>query len=117
MIVISLPWPSKALHANSRAHWSARGAATSKARLDAWVVCRAAGIPKGNSARLTFQFHPKAKGRLPDIQNLPHMCKAYIDGIADHIGCDDAKFTPVWPEKLSERRGHGEIVIGIEVSE
>jgi len=116
MTTIRLPWPDKALSSNSRAHWSVRGRAASKARLGAFYACKAEKVPKGKSAKLTFTFHPKERGRLPDLANCPHMCKAYIDGIADAVGCDDAHFTPIWPEELGERRKGGEVVVKIEVT-
>lgn len=64
-------------------------------------------------ARLSFAFHPAPRSR-PDLQNMPATMKAYIDGIADAMGCDDRHFTPIWPETFAPRVKNGAVIITIQ---
>lgn len=64
-------------------------------------------------AILRFEFYPPPMSR-PDIQNMPATMKAYIDGIADAMGCDDRHFQPMFPTEFCERRRGGAVVIEVE---
>jgi len=99
--VLRLSWPNKCLSSNSRAHWAAKAQAAKTARHEAWAIAKTRQLPAWPEARLTFTFHPPDRRRR-DMQNMPHMCKAYIDGIADAMGCDDNKFRCVWPEAFGD---------------
>jgi crossover junction endodeoxyribonuclease RusA len=50
-------------------------------------------------AEVMFTFYPP-DNRRRDIQNMPGMMKAYIDGIADAMGCDDHGFRPHFPSQF-----------------
>jgi crossover junction endodeoxyribonuclease RusA len=111
---LHLPWPARPLWANDRSHWRKRSAAVKKARHDAWVLALDAGIKPGSIARplLRFAFHPPTR-RLPDLQNMPHTCKAAIDGIADALAMDDKHFLCAWPMAFSEPRKGGLVVVTV----
>lgn len=111
---VALPWPHKDLSANARIHWTRHHRAKSRARSDAFILCREAKVPYGHGAVLRFTYHPPDRRRR-DAQNLPGMLKAAIDGIADAIGCDDSAFTCIFPGGFGEVRKGGEIVVEIEV--
>jgi crossover junction endodeoxyribonuclease RusA len=113
-VTIRLPWPARPLWQNARPHWSAKARATKKARHWAQLAAMEAGITAPiPSARLVFAFHPPPKSR-PDLANVPATTKAYIDGIADAMGCDDRGFVPVWPEAFGPRVKLGAVVITID---
>lgn len=109
---ITLPWPPQTLNANSRGHWRKRAASTKLARWQAAMLAREAKVPMAPEAALTFTYHPPDK-RHRDAQNLPGMCKAYIDGIADGMGVDDRGFECRFPSKFAEVRKGGAIVVDI----
>lgn len=109
---ITLPWPAEELWANRRPHWSARHRETVKHRRWAKDAAKAARVPQAPRARLAFAFHPPPRSR-PDLQNMPATMKAYIDGIADAMGCDDRHFIPVWPEAFATRVKLGQIIITV----
>ena len=96
---LRLSWPDSRLASNARVHWRPKAAATKAARHEAWAIAKTRQLPKWPNARLTFTFYPPDRRRR-DMQNMPHLCKAYIDGIADAMGCDDHKFRCVWPESF-----------------
>ncbi|ALJ81559.1 hypothetical protein [Ketogulonicigenium vulgare] len=92
---IELAWPVNALSPNARPHWSDLAKAKKFARMDAWLLCRAAKIPAQRadaSLHLRFTFHPKVK-RARDLDNLLASMKAAIDGIRDALGVDDSRFS------------------------
>lgn len=92
---IELPWPVKALSPNhrSRSHWP-RTNALKAARHTAWVLALKAGWghqPQLPERKLVVTFRPPAKYHY-DRDNLIASTKAYQDGIADALGCDDNTF-------------------------
>jgi crossover junction endodeoxyribonuclease RusA len=93
-----LPWPARVLSPNARVHWAAKGKATAKARQWAHMACLGTNVQQSRdaSAALHFDFHPPNQIRR-DIHNMPVMCKAYVDGIADAIDADDQHFHVHWP--------------------
>lgn len=96
MISIDLPWPSRVLHPNARAHWAQKAKAVKKARADAAWSAKAAGIRRGDydiplNLRVTAVFCPP-DSRARDADGMLSSCKAYFDGIADVIGVDDSKW-------------------------
>lgn len=48
-----------------------------------------------------------------DVQNVHAMMKAYIDGIADAMGCDDRKFNVDFPGVYAGKKKPGEVVFRI----
>jgi crossover junction endodeoxyribonuclease RusA len=116
MTTITLPWPHRDLSPNrsSPGSWRKHQAATKAARKVARAICNEAGVPKGVGATLIFTYHPPGRHKR-DAQNMPAMLKASIDGIADHVGCDDSAFSCLFPTGFDEIRKPGEIVVRIEV--
>jgi len=114
-LTLCLPWPGTALSGHAKGNWRGKADDTRKARNAAHWIALEAKLPRLPTASLTFTYHPPARGGLPDVQNMPGRCKAYIDGIAAAMGCDDAKFRTRFPDHLAARDGAGRVLV--EVSE
>ncbi|HEV8034519.1 hypothetical protein [Yoonia sp.] len=111
MTTLTLSWPSRDLSQNSRVHWAAKARATASHKTEAWTLAKAAKVATDPHAVLTFTFHPPNNRH--DVQNLPGMCKAAIDGIAQAMGCDDKLFRCRFPDRFAEVRKLGQIIIEI----
>ena len=108
---IRLPWPAAPLHSNSRAHWAEKHRATKKARGDARQVAQGAGIGRWPEATIFVEYYPPT--RRGDPQNVPSSLKAYIDGIADAMGCDDGGFKVDYPSVFAGTKKGGEVVFRV----
>ena len=112
---IAIPWPDRALHPNSRKHWSVKAKAARKARHDAAIIAKSANWhrrewPEG-------RLHVWIDGYAPDRRRRDHdgflsSLKPWLDGIADAMGVDDSRFVP-HPHIKSETRKPGEVRIRI----
>jgi len=110
-----LPWPDRALHPNSRGHWSKRAKAAKAARQAAFVLAREAGWrerewPEGRLHIWIDGYAPDRRRR--DADGLLSSLKASLDGIAESIGVDDRRFVP-HPYVKDETRKPGEVRIRI----
>ena len=109
---ITLPWPHKALSSNARVCWAvgARHKATHRemARLACLEAPRIDTMP---DATLFIEYYPPT--RRGDVHNVPSSLKAYIDGIADAMGCDDKRFKVDYPTVWVGSGKPGKIVIRI----
>ena len=88
---VTLPWPSRNLNPNARAHWSGLARAKRLARHAAMILARQAfGFQPGFTMPLDVHvtFCPP-DNRHRDADNMLASCKAYFDGIADEIKVDD----------------------------
>ena len=110
-ISLTLPWPSKHLHSNARAHWSAKAAVTAQARGWALLVARAAGIGKWPEARIEPIYYPPNRRGNP--HNVAAALKPYLDGIADAMGYDDRGFRVTYPEAFAGTRKSADVVFHI----
>jgi crossover junction endodeoxyribonuclease RusA len=110
-IQITLPWPAKPLHSNSRAHWADKARVTKAARIAGWVVATAMKLPCWPEATILVEYYPPS--RRGDPQNVPSSLKAYIDGIADAMGCDDKAFKVDYPRVFAGTRKGGEVVFRV----
>lgn len=109
---ITLPWPDKALSSNARAHWAAKARATAKAREWARVAClEAPRIQCVPNALIFIEYYPPS--RRGDIHNVAGSMKAYIDGIADAMGCDDKGFRVDYPSVWAGSGAPGRVVFRI----
>ena len=91
-MIVYLPWPSRILSPNARAHWSGIARAKRKARIDAYYLARAERPSLTMTAPLvSIDFLPP-DNRRRDLDNLIASMKAALDGISDAIGCDDHTF-------------------------
>ena len=111
-MTVVLPWPSLALSSNARVHWSTKARAVSNARLDAFFAAKASKVQRDPGAVLRFACYPPDR-RTRDVQNMPAMLKAAIDGIADAMGCDDNGFRPRFPDRFGPPRPGGAIIVTI----
>lgn len=99
MIELELPWPDRALHPNSRGHWSKRAKAAKAARLEGFCLAKAdrlrfflAKMNQGNEKlHLHLDFYPPDRRKRDDDGCLSSF-KPYRDGIADALGIDDNRF-------------------------
>lgn len=111
MIQIALPWPAKALHSNARCHWAVKARATKQARRDAAIVAKAADVPCWPKATILIEYYPPS--RRGDPQNVPASLKAYLDGIADAMHCDDKGFRVDFPSVFAGTKKGGEVIFRI----
>lgn len=111
-MTVVLPWPATALSSNARLHWSLKANAVAKARRDAFFAAKAAGVFRDDRAVLRFAYHPPSRHHR-DVQNMPAMLKASIDGIADAMGCDDYGFRPRFPDRFGPPRPGGAVIVTI----
>lgn len=113
-MIVSLPFPDKALWPNARPHWATKHRAAKKARADASWASRAAGSPKLSDGPIPIKIvlYPKQYGPVPDRDNIINACKSYLDGISDHLGVDDKHFAAPTVEIASERSGRVTVQVG-----
>jgi crossover junction endodeoxyribonuclease RusA len=114
VILLRLSWPRRELWQNRRVHWAQRAKAVKAARHEAWSEARRHNVARleTDRPRLVFAFHPP-DARHRDMQNMPATQKAAIDGIAQAMGCDDAKFRCVWPEAFAEPVKGGAVLVEV----
>ncbi|WHZ35737.1 hypothetical protein [Sagittula sp. MA-2] len=109
---ITLPWPNWVLHSNSRAHWAKVHTEKACARQMAHMAClEAPRIERIPNATIFIEYYPPTKRG--DIHNVPSSLKAYIDGIADAMGCDDKGFTVDYPRVWAGSGKPGKVVFRI----
>lgn len=106
-----LPWPDKSLNQNARDRWASIKAKRA-ARKEAWALALQARVPTDPQAVLRFSYCPPDR-RARDVQNMPAMLKAAIDGIADAMGCDDRNFRPQFPDRFGEPCKGGAVIVEI----
>ena len=110
-IQFALPWPAKALQSNARCHWAVKAGATKQARRDARIVAKAAKVPCWPNATILIEYYPPTlRG---DPQNVPSALKAYLDGIADAMGCNDKGFKVDYPREFAGTKKGGEVVFRV----
>lgn len=112
--MIVLPWPPKELSANARPHFMARARATKAYRTTAhWatLAAKVPPLPAEGDIPLSITFYPKSNR--VDRQNLPHLVKSGIDGIADALGINDKRFLPSYG--YGDPVKGGKIVVTINV--
>ena len=96
MITASLPWPPAALSPNSRKHWVPLARAKAAYREECRCITLAArvGTPAAGPLHLAITFRPPSR-RQYDRDNLLARIKAGLDGLADALEIDDARFEQV----------------------
>lgn len=93
-ISITLPYPPKELHPNSRCHWRARLGPKKSARSSAWALTLAAGGARAGIESGIIDahwFHPQQRFSPHDDDNLTAWIKNSRDGIAAGLGIDDKR--------------------------
>lgn len=114
-VTITLPWPDRALHSNSRSHWAVKARAVKAARSVAWAEAKAVAVGCWPDAEILIEYYPPT--RRGDPQNVPTALKAYIDGIADAMGCDDRGFRVDYPREFAGSGKPGKVVFHIITKE
>jgi hypothetical protein len=97
VIRVELPYPHKALWPNGRAHWGAKAKQTAMHRAWGWKQAYNAlhdGSVDTDCASIPIKLivSRKSKGVYPDKDNCVAAAKAYLDGIAEQLKVNDAKF-------------------------
>lgn len=99
IITVILPFPDSRLNPNRSKghHWGSTTELRKKARSDAWVVMRMAArgfvMPEGDIELVITFVQPDRRNR--DRDNLLSASKPQIDGVADGLGVNDARFNPI----------------------
>lgn len=123
MTTLTFPWPAKQLFPNFKRshHWSAYRKHCKMARNYGWAILLGdsvstltlirAALPKDGKITLTIEAQPPMRrGSVPDEDNLKGALKHYLDGIADALGVDDARFRFSEMQWLP-KQGDGKITI------
>jgi crossover junction endodeoxyribonuclease RusA len=105
-MTVTLPWPPKALSANSRKDRRYSTAERKQYKQDCWVLTKEA---KFRAFHLDITFHPP-DGRRRDLDNMLAGIKYGLDGVAAAMGIDDS-FFEFTIRKGEPVRPHGAIVI------
>lgn len=94
MNTFELPFPPSSLSGHTAGHWRAKAAATKQYRHWAMLAAMAANptIPDEGDIRLHIKFVPP--DHRGDRTNFPNRLKGGIDGIADALRVNDARFLP-----------------------
>jgi crossover junction endodeoxyribonuclease RusA len=107
----SLPFPPASLSGHAKGHWRAKAAETKKHRgwaRDATLAAKPT-VPATGDIPITLRFVPP--NRRGDRTNMPNRAKALIDGIADALGVNDARFDPRY--EFAEPKAPGEVIVTI----
>lgn len=104
--MLILPWPPKALSANSRKQHRYTTSERKAYKNDCWIATKEA---KFRATHLDITFHPPC-GRRRDLDNMLSSIKYGLDGVACAMGVDDSVFT-FTIRKGEPFRPHGQIVI------
>jgi crossover junction endodeoxyribonuclease RusA len=94
MIRIALPWPDRRLSSNARVHYMTKHKMTRAHRVRAGWAALSAPInaPADGDIVVRVTFNPPS--RRGDRANMPHLIKAYLDGLADGWKVNDRRFLP-----------------------
>jgi crossover junction endodeoxyribonuclease RusA len=115
-IMVSLPWPSKDLHPNSRVHWSKRSKAAKSSRGYAWALTvKAMGMrlrvyDQIKRVPISLTFRPPDRRRR-DMDGMLSACKSSLDGVADALMVNDHLFD--LSMKLGEPTKGGQVIVEI----
>lgn len=113
MTVIVLPFPPSSLSGHAKGHWRAKAEVTRKhrnwARL-ATMDAKVRGVPEAGDIKVHVRFVPP--DRRGDRTNFVNRLKPYLDGVADALGVNDARFLPSYEFAEPEKPGRVELTIG-----
>lgn len=94
---VVVPWPHRYLSPNSRINWAAKAQIVQKARMTSRVLAKQLfgeqdpAEPIDERINVQLVLHPRDRRRR-DEDNIIASMKAYLDGIADAMGVNDAFF-------------------------
>jgi crossover junction endodeoxyribonuclease RusA len=118
VIVVDFPPSDLSAHAKGNSYYR-KAALTKVWRAKAVAAARKVELPKFADGKaytpegdipITITFYP------PDYRgdrvNFPARCKAIVDGVAEALGVNDARFVPRFEFRDPEKPGRVEITIG-----
>lgn len=110
--MIELVWPPASLSGHTAGHWRTKAAATKQHREWARLATLAAGVtvPPEGDIRIRFRFIPP--DRRGDRTNFANRLKPAIDGIAQALGVNDARFLPSYEYAEPEKPGRVVVTLG-----
>lgn len=110
--MLILPWPPKELSPNARVHRQVKARATKAYREEVYKLAKAAALylPDSEHVSMRFEFHPP-DNRARDLDNMLASIKAGIDGIADAMEVNDARFG-IWLSRREPVKG-GRVVVSV----
>lgn len=118
-IEIELPWPPRGLSPNgSHRHWAVRAKAKKRYRNACWTAVRELGLagilPNGDSPLMVSLTFVPPNRRRRDVDNLIAAMKAGLDGVAEALELDDARFRLAAPVVAEPDGDDGFVVVCIE---
>lgn len=109
--MIKLPFPPASLSGHAKGHWRAKSGPTAKHR--AWArlatLAAAPAVPAKGDISIHIRFVPP--DRRGDRTNFANRMKPYLDGIADALGVNDARFLPSYEFCAPEKPGRVEVFL------
>src|SRR5690349_15257026 len=109
--IITLPFPPASLSGHAKGHWHAKSVDTKKQRQwahDATLAVRPT-VPEAGDIRVHIRFVPP--NRKGDRTNFPNRMKPALDGIAQALKVNDARFLPSYEFAEPEKPGRVEVTI------
>ena len=110
--MIVLPWPPSSLSGHNKGYWRARYEITRKHRNWARLATLEAKVPAPPDGDIPLHIRFVPPNRRGDRTNFANRVKAYIDGIADALGVNDARFKPSYEFAEPEKPGRVEVHVG-----
>jgi Holliday junction resolvase RusA-like endonuclease len=109
--VIILPFPPASLSGHAKGSWRAKAAETKKHREWARLATLEAKptVPESGDIRIHVRFVPP--DRRGDRTNFANRLKPALDGIAQALGVNDARFLPAYTFADPEKPGRVEVTI------
>jgi crossover junction endodeoxyribonuclease RusA len=111
MSALSLPFPPSSLSGHAKGHWRDKAAITAKHRDLAKRVTQAAAPKVSTTGDIRIHIRLVPPDRRGDRTNFPNRLKPYLDGIADALGVNDARFVPTYEFAPPEKPGCVDITI------
>lgn len=104
-----LPFPPASLSGHAKGHWRAKAVETKKHREWARLATLEARptVPAEGDIRIHIRFVPP--DRRGDRTNFANRAKGLIDGIAQALGVNDARFLPSYEYAAPEKPGRVEV--------
>jgi hypothetical protein len=109
---ITLPFPPASLSGHAKGHWRSKSGPTAKHREWARLATLSAApsVPEAGDILVTMRFVPP--DRRGDRTNFANRMKPYLDGIADALGVNDARFLPRYEFAEPEKPGRVDVSVG-----
>jgi hypothetical protein len=109
---LELPFPPASLSGHAKGHWRDKSGPTAKHRELARLAAKAARFMPPATGDIPLHIHFVPPDKRGDRTNFWVRCKPYIDGIAEAIGINDARFLPSMSFGDPEKPGRIEVRVG-----